>query len=140
LARARYLPTSLKLEAPIFQMSPRRSNSRSQSPCTCERLLSGPRPAGYAAHHIVAGADKRAEIARGILKKFGIGINDAKNGVFLPANQAAQVIAGETIHSTLHTKEHYDAVNDALMVARTRPQTIAILRRIGQALQSGNFP
>jgi hypothetical protein len=99
-----------------------------------------PRPAGYTAHHIAAGADKRAKKARGILKKFGIGDNEAVNGVFLPANRATQVIAGKTIHSTLHTKEYYDAVNDALMVARIRAQTIAILRRIGQALQSGNFP
>ena len=99
-----------------------------------------PRPAGYAAHHIAAGADPRAAIARGILSKFGIGINDAINGVFLSANQATQVIAGETIHSILHTKEYYDAVNDALKTATTRQEVIDTLRRISQTLQAGDFP
>jgi hypothetical protein len=99
-----------------------------------------PRPAGYAAHHIAAGTEPRAEVARGVLKKFGIGINDAENGVFLPANRATQVIAGKTIHSTLHTEEYYDAVNKALKVAETKEQVVDILRRLNQALQSGNFP
>jgi hypothetical protein len=98
------------------------------------------RPEGYAAHHIAAGADPRAEFARGILKKFGIGINDASNGVFLPADRATQVIAGETIHSTLHTKKYYEAVNDALAKANTRQQVIDILQSIRLALQSGDYP
>ena len=71
---------------------------------------------------------------------FHIGINDVSNGVFLPANQATQVIAGETIHSTLHTKEYYDAVNQALAGATTRQQVIGILQNIRQALQSGDYP
>jgi hypothetical protein len=75
-----------------------------------------------------------------VLWKFGIGINDAVNGVFLPANRATQIIAGRTIHSTLHTNEYYDAVNDALAMAKTREEAIETLHRIGQALESGNFP
>jgi hypothetical protein len=98
------------------------------------------RPPGYAAHHIAAGGDVRAKIARGILQKFNISINDASNGVFLPANKATQVIAGETIHSPLHTDKYYETVDKELMMAETREQAIDILRRIGQALQSGNFP
>ena len=74
------------------------------------------------------------------MQKFGIGINDAVNGVFLPANQATQVIAGETIHSTLHTKEYYDAVNEALKMATTRQEVIDTLQSIGQALQAGDYP
>jgi A nuclease family of the HNH/ENDO VII superfamily with conserved AHH len=99
-----------------------------------------PRPEGYAAHHITAGADPRAEIARGVLEKFGIGINDVVNGVFLPANRATQVIAGETIHAPLHTKDYYDAVNEALKKATTKQEVIDILRDIGQALQAGDYP
>jgi hypothetical protein len=80
------------------------------------------------------------EPARGVLRKFNIGINDVSNGVFLPANRATQVIAGETIHSTLHTKEYYDAVDDALKSATTRQQVVTILQNIRAALQSGDFP
>jgi hypothetical protein len=98
------------------------------------------RPKGYAAHHIAAGTDERAEFARSALRKFGIGINDAANGVFLPANRATQVIAGETIHSTLHTRAYYDAINQALETATTRQQAIGILRDIAQALQAGDYP
>jgi hypothetical protein len=99
-----------------------------------------PRPTGYAAHHIAAGNAERAEFARGILQKFNISINDVSNGVFLPANRATQVIAGKTIHSTLHTKKYYDAVNEALENATTRQEAIAILQGIGRALQSGDYP
>jgi hypothetical protein len=99
-----------------------------------------PRPKGYAAHHIAAGGAERAEAARRILQKFNIGINDVSNGVFLPADRATQVIAGETIHSTLHTRKYYDAVNEALKNATTRQEAIDILQGIGRALQSGDYP
>ena len=72
--------------------------------------------------------------------EFGIGINDAVNGVFLPANKATQVIAGKTIHSTLHTQEYYDAVNEALSGATTRQQVIDTLRTIAKALEAGEYP
>jgi hypothetical protein len=98
------------------------------------------RPEGYAAHHIVAGRDPPAEFARIVLRKFGIGINDAENGVFLPANKATQVIAGETIHSTLRSYKYYDAVNDALEKAKTKQEAIDTLARIRQALQAGDYP
>jgi A nuclease family of the HNH/ENDO VII superfamily with conserved AHH len=118
------------------------AQGRPSSPALAAALeASGvPRPTGYAAHHIAAGNAEPAKVAREILQKFNIGINDVSNGVFLPANRATQVIAGENIHSTLHTKEYYDAVNEALMIAKNREQAIDILRGIGQALQSGDFP
>jgi hypothetical protein len=95
---------------------------------------------GYAAHHIAAGADPRGQFARSVLRKFGIGINDVMNGVFLPANRATQVIAGETIHSTLHTKEYYDGVNEELMDAKSRQEVIDRLRNIAVKLQFGDYP
>jgi len=98
------------------------------------------RPPGYAAHHIVAGRDDPADFARIVLRRFGIGINDAENGAFLPANRATQVIAGETIHSTLHSNKYYEAVNDALAMATTKQEAIDILARIRQALQAGDYP
>jgi len=51
------------------------------------------RPPNSDAHHIAAGKKKVAEPARKILEQYGIGINDAENGVFLPAEQ----------HGRLHT-------------------------------------
>ena len=47
------------------------------------------RPAESAAHHIVAGGAAAAAQARAVLQRFGIGINDAANGVFLPATRAS---------------------------------------------------
>jgi hypothetical protein len=122
----------------LFEVAQGRASSRALG--VALEASGVPRPPGYAAHHIAAGADERGEFARGVLKKFNIGINDASNGVFLPANQATQVIAGETIHSTLHTKKYYDAVNDALSGAITRQQAITALQTIRSALQSGDFP
>lgn len=40
-----------------------------------------------AAHHIVAGNSPKASEARAIMQKFGIDINDASNGVFLPTKK-----------------------------------------------------
>jgi len=98
------------------------------------------RPPGYAAHHIVAGNDAEAADARIVLRRFGIGINEAVNGVFLPANKATQVIAGKTIHASLHTDAYYKAVNDALRGLTTRQEVIDKLQSIARALEAGEFP
>jgi len=98
------------------------------------------RPAGYEAHHIAAGTASLAEPARTVLKSFGIGINDAVNGVFLPADKATQIIAGKTFHRSLHTIPYYEAVNNALEPLTTRQQVIDKLRSIARALEAGEFP
>jgi hypothetical protein len=98
------------------------------------------RPPGYAAHHIVAGNKKPAAPARDILKGFRIGINDASNAVFLPADRTTQVINGETIHASLHTNEYFKAVEEALKKATSREEALGILQRIRQGLQSRTFP
>jgi hypothetical protein len=98
------------------------------------------RPPDYSAHHIVAGNDADAAFARSVLSKFGIGINEAVNGVFLPANKATQVIAGKTIHASLHTDAYYRAVNDALRGLTTRQEVIDKLQNIARALEAGEFP
>jgi RHS repeat-associated protein len=98
------------------------------------------RGAGEAAHHIVAGVAPEAEAARAMLQRFGIGINDFVNGVFLPGTRAAENVAEAAVHSTIHTSAYYQAVNEALAGAATQQQVIDILVGIGQALQSGGFP
>lgn len=46
-----------------------------------------PRPAAVCAHHIVALTDGEASRSRLLLFRWGIGINDADNGVFLPSKK-----------------------------------------------------
>jgi hypothetical protein len=98
------------------------------------------RPTGYEAHHIAAGDADDADPARQVLKKFGININDAANGVFLPAETDTVKLGNEAVHGTLHTKAYYQAVNAVLKDARTRQEAIGLLQAIGRALQSGDFP
>jgi hypothetical protein len=63
-------------------------------------------PAGcIEAHHIVAVADSRAQIARDVLSSVGMDINDFNNGVFVPCDQ----------HRGLHTKEYYEKIEAKLV-------------------------
>jgi RHS repeat-associated protein len=88
------------------------------------------RPPGSAAHHIVAGGAQKAGPARAALEKFGIGINDAANGAFLPSS----------VHARIHTNAYYDAVNTALQKATTREEALGALNAIRQGLVGGGFP
>lgn len=98
------------------------------------------RPGGSAAHHIVAGGSGRAADARAVLTRFGIDINAADNGVFLPANLSSANPGGAAVHSTIHTAAYYDEVNLLLGQATTRGEAIEALDFIRQQLQSGGFP
>lgn len=42
-------------------------------------------------HHVAAAQDKRAQRARTLLFRWGIGINDADNGLYLPKTWASAV-------------------------------------------------
>jgi len=97
------------------------------------------RPPNSAAHHIVAGGAGAAARARAVLQKFGVGINDAVNGVFLPANKAVANEAGAAVHSTLHTDAYYETVNQMLSAATTRSEVEAVLAAIRQGLLSGGL-
>jgi hypothetical protein len=72
-----------------------------------------------AAHHIVAGAHKRAKPARDRLKAEGVpvNINSADNGVALPKNTRVPNPHGKAVHSTIHTHEYIDKVNEAIVNA-----------------------
>ena len=97
------------------------------------------RPSGSAAHHIVAGNANIAAPARAVLQKFGIEINSATNGVFLPANRAVAGVTDAAIHSTVNTRAYYQAVNQALQAATTRAEAEAILNSLRQSLLSGGL-
>jgi ABC-type transporter Mla subunit MlaD len=97
------------------------------------------RPPGSAAHHIVAGNAEKAAPARAVLDRFGIDINEAANGVFLPASRTAPNAAGSAVHSTLHADEYYQMVNEALSQATTRQEALQVLDALRQGLLSGGL-
>jgi hypothetical protein len=96
------------------------------------------RQAGEAAHHIVAKASRFAEPARQVFQKVGIKVNDAVNGVNLPATK--DYVGKAANHLFLHTKAYYEAVNQLLSNAETREQAIQALQWIKEGLLNGTFP
>jgi hypothetical protein len=97
------------------------------------------RPDGSAAHHIVASGAQAAAPARAVLRRFDIGINDAANGVFLPATRIVPNAAGAAVHSPLHTRAYYQAVNAALRRAATREEALEVLNDLRHGLLSGGL-
>jgi hypothetical protein len=96
------------------------------------------RQTGEAAHHIVAKAAQAAQPARDKLAEVGVGINDAVNGVILPAIRG---YGGQAVnHLGVHTQRYYNAVNGALADVQVKEEAIAALKWIGEALRNGTFP
>ena len=54
-------------------------------------------------HHIVAAGAKKAQAARDALKRWGIDVDDAVNGITLPKG----------FHQGMHTDDYFDVVNTA---------------------------
>jgi hypothetical protein len=99
------------------------------------------RPAGTAAHHIVPAGLKKfrsAGKARSILSRFGISVENAANGVYLPSNFDDAVKAA--YHGTLHSKRYFDEVLKRLQKARSKEEALIILNQIRNDLLAGNFP
>ena len=88
------------------------------------------RSGGSHAHHIVAENDARAEPAREILRLAGMHINDAHNGMFLPAYK----------HAPIHTETYYAAVNTALASAVGYRDVANRLFQISAQIELGKFP
>ena len=80
-----------------------------------ELKLAGVTPPPYsnAAHHIVAVSASRAQRARDILEQYGIDVNSAANGVFLPYRRNGYVTT-ETMHTGSHKYRYYEYVNKQL--------------------------
>lgn len=89
-----------------------------------------------AAHHIVAGNSPKTAEARAILQKYGVDINNAANGVFLPTVKDA---AEGAYHPSLHTNLYYDKVNKLLSEATCKEDVLDILEFIGDELSNGTF-
>jgi len=97
------------------------------------------RPANTAGHHIVAKASKfpGAVRAREILEKFGIDVNNAANGVYLPNTKDS--LAPGLYHPSLHTKAYYAAVAERLENAKTLENVLETLNDIRSELLNGTF-
>lgn len=97
------------------------------------------RQAGQSLHHIVAHSDGRAAKAREILAKFKIDIDEAWNGVFLPATKNSPNPTGAAVHSVVHTTEYYFKVERRLEKAKSRKKVIQELLKIRDELENGTF-
>ncbi|WP_375605556.1 AHH domain-containing protein [Flavobacterium davisii] len=68
---------------------------------------------GSAAHHIVAGDDLRAQPARDILKRHGIDIDGADNGIYLKHIDPNSSQPG-AYHRVIHTDRYYGNINQRI--------------------------
>jgi A nuclease family of the HNH/ENDO VII superfamily with conserved AHH len=102
------------------------------------------RPRKTEAHHIVALSALAAEQSRAILFKWRIAINDADNGVYLPAFKRTIVrsLPDAHKHRPLHTFAYYLAVEARLIQADNVDQAKIrrALQRIKRQLIDGSFP
>jgi len=85
---------------------------------------------GDHAHHIVPSTHRLAAEARKILSDFGLGINQAVNGVFV----------SEVLHAGLHTNKYILEVTRLLRGAKNRQDAIQILDEIAKRIGAGGFP
>lgn len=98
------------------------------------------RPSNSAAHHMVPSGHSNdfADQARNILKREGIDINEASNGVFLPKS-SKYVIDDAIAHTKVHTKVYFEEIFNRLNnapVGKVRSE----LDKIAQELLNGTFP
>lgn len=89
-----------------------------------------------AAHHLVGDSPESA-IAKGILEKYGIDINDPINGILLPTNKKGTLKG--TLHGGRHTKRYCDEVNNRLRKARSKEECMEILDSIKEDLYKGKL-
>lgn len=89
---------------------------------------------------LAAGSSAKATEARAVLQRFGIDINDAGNGVFLPGRMTAPNPAGAEVHSRIHTNAYCSEVNSLLGRAASRADALDALAYIRSRLLSGGFP
>lgn len=90
-------------------------------------------PPKYEPHHIVPSTSQNewAVLARERLWKFGIDINAAENGVFVP----------KSVNGHLNNREYMKAVYEALKQAETQEDAIRILQKIAEQVRlTGNYP
>lgn len=80
--------------------------------------------------------DDNAVEARRILKEWGIDVNSAANGVYLPTEKGTGMGA---YHPSLHTKDYYQMVYDRIKVATSKDGVLITLEEIRRELQLGLY-
>ena len=109
----------------------------------------GIKPVGFAAHHLIPFSDGRHEEyndARDIMAKYGINLNDAVNGVYLPHKSDNYI--GGMYHPKIHTKGYALEVRDRLQEAEAAGTTFVekkqniedALQKMRQDLMNHTFP
>ncbi len=103
------------------------------------------RVADVCAHHIVASGHPDAYRSRRMLFGWGIGINDADNGVFLPAYLSSNVLTlpNAVAHDRLHASARYYLRVEARLRAvdkTSQPAGRGALRKMRGEMVAGFFP
>jgi hypothetical protein len=100
-------------------------------------------PYPNSAHHIVMSNSTHPDMkaTRKHLKRLGIDIDDASNGVFLPTNTKAKTAAGTKAHphSKCHTNRYKAEVRRRVTSKKTAAAAKRELRAIGDELRNGTF-
>jgi hypothetical protein len=83
------------------------------------------KPTETDAHHLMAAQDERARRPRTLQFKWGVGINDKDNGLYLPKKWSSEVDGLEeaTAHEVIHTFAYHLAVTTRLRATRPSNQT-----------------
>lgn len=81
-----------------------------------------------------------ARESREILEDFGIDIDSAENGVFLPANKRSPNPNGSSVHSRIHGNQYYLDLVTSLRQASNRAEAVDVLQSFRSALLSGDYP
>lgn len=89
------------------------------------------------AHHIVSGNSPAAQKSREIFAKYGLDINDGRNGILLPNNKAN--FARGSKHGT-STVDYDNEVYDRIKYSTSQEDLVEALDEIKQDLYEGKLP
>uniref|UniRef100_UPI0009DC16A9 RHS repeat-associated core domain-containing protein n=1 Tax=Chitinilyticum litopenaei TaxID=1121276 RepID=UPI0009DC16A9 len=89
-----------------------------------------PRPKNTTPHHIAGDTGQAAQPGLAILKKHGIGVDDAANGVFLPNRGNTDLSTPGILHNGRHPNKYIEAVNKRLHKADVKGGKQAVLNEL----------
>lgn len=96
-----------------------------------EKVLNTSKPANTASHHIVAKNLPSAQVSRQIMQKYGIDINDARNGVWLPTDYDMADKYGVQPHvgsgGYVHSNEFQGAIAERMVRCKNASDVVAVL-------------